>query len=108
MLRLNLANRVFTVADYFTPWDEATLDLNDTDVGAGGATLLPDQPGALYPHLLVQVGKEGTIDLINRDDMGHFNSGNDNDIVQTLPFIIGGVWGSPHLLEQHGLLRRPV
>jgi hypothetical protein len=95
VLRLNLANRVFTVADYFTPWDEATLDLNDTDVGAGGATLLPDQPGALYPHLLVQVGKEGTIDLINRDDMGHFNSGNDNDIVQTLPFIIGGVWGSP-------------
>jgi hypothetical protein len=45
--------------------------------------------------LLVQVGKEGTIDLINRDDMGHWHSGNDSQIVQTLPFIIGGVWGAP-------------
>ena len=83
----------FAVSDYFTPWDEQTLDNNDSDVAAGGVVLLPDQPGTTYPHLLIQVGKEGTIDLLNRDDLGHFNTGNDNDIVQTLPFAIGGVWG---------------
>lgn len=95
VMRLNLANRVFTLADYFTPWDQQTLDANDSDVGSGGALLLPDQPGAQYPHLLVQVGKEGTIDLINRDNMGGFHSGNDDQIVQTLPMIIGGIFGNP-------------
>ena len=56
--------------------------------------LLPDQSGP-YPHLLLQAGKEGTIDLINRDNMGHFHSGDDDQIVQTLPFIIGGEFGGP-------------
>jgi outer membrane protein assembly factor BamB len=85
----------FTVNDYFTPWDEQTLDDNDDDVASGGVLLLPDQPGLPYPHLLVQVGKEGTIDLVNRDNMGHWQSGSDSQIVQTLPFAIGGVWGAP-------------
>ncbi len=95
VLRMNLANRVFTLADYFTPWDQLDLDNNDTDVGSGGVLLLPDQPGAQYPHLLVQVGKEGTIDVVNRDNMGKFHSGNDDQIVQTLPTIIGGIFGNP-------------
>ena len=88
-------NKRFTVADYFTPWDQQTLDENDTDVGSGGIVLLPDQPGKPYPHLLVQAGKEGTIDLVNRDNMGHFHSGNDSQIVQTIPFAIGELWGAP-------------
>lgn len=94
VLRLTWSGSGIAAADYFTPWDQQTLDDNDTDVDAGGVVLLPDQSGQ-YPHLLVQVGKEGTIDLINRDNMGHWHSGNDDQIVQTLPFIIGGVWGAP-------------
>ncbi len=95
ILRLQQVGTTLTLADYFTPWDQQTLDEDDIDVGSGGVTLLPDQPGAPYPHLLVQVGKEGTIDLVNRDNMGHFHSGNDDQIVQTLPMAIGGVWGAP-------------
>jgi hypothetical protein len=83
----------FAVSDYFTPWDQQTLDNNDSDVASGGVVLLPDQPGTTHPHLLMQVGKEGTIDLIDRDNMGHFHAGNDSQIVQTLPFAIGGIWG---------------
>ena len=94
VLRLTWSGSGFSVADYFSPWDQETLDDNDTDVNSGGVVLLPDQCGP-YPHLLLQVGKEGTIDLINRDNMGHWHSGNDDQIVQTLPFIIGGVWGGP-------------
>jgi hypothetical protein len=83
------------LSDYFTPWDQQTLDEIDNDFGSGGTMLLPDQPGTTYPHLLIIVGKEGTIDLVNRDNMGHFHSGSDNQIVQTLPYAIGGVWGAP-------------
>jgi hypothetical protein len=87
--------RGIALADYFTPWNQQTLDYNDSDFGSGGAMLIPDQPGTTYPHLLVQVGKEGTIDLVNRDNMGHWHSGSDSQIVQTLPYAIGGIWGSP-------------
>jgi outer membrane protein assembly factor BamB len=95
VMRFTPTGASINLVDYFTPWDESMLDVYDTDVGSGGILLLPDQPGSPYPHLLVQVGKEGTIDLINRDDMGHFHAGNDDQIVQTLPFVIGGVWGAP-------------
>jgi len=100
IMRLSWTGNQPTVEDYFTPWDQGWLDSKDWDVGAGGAMLLPDQPGAPYPHLLIQAGKEGTIDLIDRDKMGHFNPGGDNQIVQTLPRIIvgsglGGYWGAP-------------
>ena len=84
-----------SLRDYFTPWNQQSLDQNDSDFGSGGAMLLPDQPGTPYPHLLIQVGKEGTIDLVNRDNMGHFHSGSDSQIVQTLRYAIGGIWGSP-------------
>jgi len=95
VLRLTWSGSGIAAADYFTPWDQQTLDDMDSDVSSGGVVLLPDQIGSQYPHLLVQVGKEGTIDLINRDNMGHWHSGNDDQIVQTLPFIIGGEFGGP-------------
>ena len=94
VMRFTWSSMGIKVADYFTPYDQQHLDETDTDLGSGGVVLLPDQSGQ-YPHLLIQVGKEGTIDLINRDNMGHWHQGNDDQIVQTLPFVIGGVWGGP-------------
>ena len=88
-------NMSITVSDYFTPWDQQTLDDNDYDLGSGDAVLLPDQPGTPYPHLLVQAGKEGTIDLVNRDNMGHWHSGDDSQIVQTIPYAISSNFNSP-------------
>jgi chitodextrinase len=72
-----------SILDYFTPHDQGTLDSGNIDLGAGGIVLLPDQPGT-HPHLMVSAGKNGTIDLIDRDDMGHYKAGNDDQIVQTL------------------------
>jgi hypothetical protein len=95
ILRLSWSGNNPVVQDYFTPWDQGWLDSYDWDVGSGGILLLPDQPGAHYPHLLVQAGKEGTIDLVNRDNMGHFNGGGDTQIVQTLPLILTQYWGTP-------------
>ncbi len=95
ILRLNWSNDSFTLEDYFTPWDYQPLWDFDTDLGSGGVMLIPDQPGTTYPHLLVQAGKEGTIDLLNRDNMGHWHAGDDSQILQTIPHVLNGVWGTP-------------
>ena len=74
-----------SVRDYFTPHDQDTINTNNLDLGAGGLVLLPDQPGA-HPHLLVGAGKNGTIYLVDRDNLGGYSaSGNTN--VQTLANI---------------------
>jgi chitodextrinase len=78
-------NPVTGVVDYFTPYDQATLDSNNLDLNAGGMVLLPDQPGA-HPHLLISAGKNGTIYLVDRDNMGRYDS-TTNRNVQTLENI---------------------
>jgi hypothetical protein len=90
VLKLHYSNGSFTVADYFTPYDQQNMDNMDLDLGSGGVILLPDQTGA-HPHELVTSGKTGTIYLLDRDDMGGFNSvnQNDNQIVQPIPGALG-------------------
>ena len=73
-----------TVVDYFTPYNQSNLSANNLDLGSAGPVLLVDQTGGPYPHLLVSAGKGGTIYVINRDNMGHYNSNSDNQIVQEL------------------------
>jgi hypothetical protein len=86
----------FTVADYFTPADQSSLDGSDTDLGSGGLVLLPDQPaGSPHLHLLAQSGKEGTLYLVDRDKMGNYNPNSNNQIVQNIPGANGGMWSSP-------------
>jgi hypothetical protein len=78
-----------TVLDYFTPHDQMNMANLDLDLGSGGPLLLPDQSGP-YPHLLVTAGKTGTIYLVNRDKMGHYNPNDDSQIPQALANIIPG------------------
>jgi hypothetical protein len=56
--------------------------------------LLPEQPGP-YPDLAVAIGKEGSIYLLNRDNLGKYDPSGDTQVVQELPNAIGGVWGMP-------------
>jgi hypothetical protein len=83
------------------------MALNDLDLGSGGPILLPDEAGsAAHPHLMLGIGKEGTIYLLDRDNLGQF-SPTTNNIVQTLPMATSGVWGSPayfnHLVYFQGV-----
>jgi hypothetical protein len=58
--------------------------------------LLPDSVGSTaHPHLLVGCGKEGSIYLVDRDQMGHYNPTDNSQIVQFLPSVIHGSWGNP-------------
>ncbi len=74
-----------TVVDWFTPSDEATLSSQDLDLDSGGPLIPPDQSGS-FPHEIINAGKEGTVYVVNRDNMGHFNSSKDQ-VVQELVHI---------------------
>ena len=58
----------------FTPNVQATLDEQDLDLGSGGLLILPTQTAGNYPHLAVQAGKQGTFYLLNRDNLGGYNT----------------------------------
>jgi hypothetical protein len=97
-------NNGLTLVDYFTPFNQSTLNGFDQDLGSGAALILPDSAGtATHPHLLVAAGKSGEghvtpggkIYLIDRDNMGRFNAAGDTQIVQVLTNAIGGSYSTP-------------
>ena len=73
-------------SDYFTPYDQRDMDVENGDLGSSGPILLPDQPGQ-YPHLLFAAAKNGAIYLLDRDNMGQFQSTSNSQIVQYLPHL---------------------
>jgi hypothetical protein len=94
-IRLSTTNGL-AVADYFTPHDQASLAAGDSDLGSGGPVLLPDLVGsASHPHLIVGAGKQGTIFLVDRDNMGHFNAAGDTQIVQFVGSAVGASFATP-------------
>lgn len=96
ILRIDSSSGSFGVSDYFTPYNQGALNNGDTDLGSGGVLLLPNQPvGSPHQQLLLQAGKEGSIYLVDRTAMGHFNSKDNSQIVQFIPFAVGGMWAMP-------------
>jgi hypothetical protein len=88
VFRLTQSGNSLHVADWFTPWNQAFLLQNDLDLN-DAVLLLPDQPGP-HPHLALAVGKEGTIYLLDRDNMGKYCASctaGDTQIVQELPQV---------------------
>ena len=95
-MKLSTASNRLAVADYFTPYNQASLAASDADLGSGGPMLLPDAVGSTsHPHLIIGAGKEGKIYLVDRDNMGHYNTANDDQIVQEVPGAIGSAFESP-------------
>jgi hypothetical protein len=94
---LKLLTPSLSVSDYFTPFDQQTLAAGDTDLGSGAAVVLPDisdTTGTIH-HFLVAAGKDSRLYLLDRDNLGKFNSGGDL-IYQELPTgtLPGGTWSS--------------
>ncbi len=94
-MKLSPAAGAMTWVDYFTPYDQAQMATNDLDLGSGGMMLLPDQPAPSPTRLAIGAGKTGTIYLVNRDNMGHFQPNNNNQIVQWLQNALAEVEGTP-------------
>jgi uncharacterized protein (TIGR03437 family) len=85
-----------SVLDYFTPFNYSSLNPRDLDTGSAGVALLGDEAGsAAHPHLMAGAGKEGRLYLIDRDNPGKWRAGGDDQIVQSIPNAIGGLFGNP-------------
>ena len=96
------------VSDYFAPFNQACLDGRDDDLSSGGVLLLPNQRSG-HPHVLVAIGKEGRVYVIEREHMGHFTADphltcntveekrvNVDKILQELPpLTVGRLFGIP-------------
>jgi hypothetical protein len=92
-------------SQFFAPSNAPTLDQNDEDLGSGGPVALPTEyfGTAAHPHLVVQVGKDGRVFLIDADNMGGYRQGpgKKDAVLQTLgPFA--GVWGHPAVYGGQG------
>ena len=81
-----------SLVDYFTPSTAATLFLNDTDLGSAGPVVLPPMPGTTK-SLLLHGGKNGTMYLVNRGNMGGFKT--TDQVVQEFPATANGMFTSP-------------
>ena len=91
------ADGSLTSADFFSPSNAPTMDLNDTDLGAGGPIALPSTFGTTaHPNLLVQAGKDGRVFLLDRDNLGGRSQGaGGTDAVLGITGPFQGQWGHP-------------
>lgn len=91
--------------DFFSPSNAPILGLIDADLGSGGPTALPNGffGTAGHPHLLVQIGKDGRLFLLDRDNLGGRNQGaNGTDKVLGTFGPYEGVWGHPAVYGGQG------
>ncbi|GAA0400674.1 hypothetical protein [Streptomyces luteireticuli] len=70
-----------TVADWFSPFDNAALDAADLDLGSAGPLLVPGT------RLLLGGGKTSKFYLLDTRSLGHFHAGSDSQIVQSFPVV---------------------
>src|SRR6202035_4624438 len=91
-------NSTLSLTDWFTLFDQATMNTSDADLGAGGAAILADLPSAPVQHLMIGGGKSGSgsageLYVLNRDAMGHLE-GAGTPIVQKFP-VLRAVFATP-------------
>ncbi|PYT82151.1 MAG: pyrrolo-quinoline quinone [Acidobacteria bacterium] len=94
-VRLSTASGL-TVGDYFTPFNTNAEDSADEDFGSAGPLLLPDVVDAngVTRHLAVGAGKDGNLYVLNRDNLGQFNSTR-NSVYQQFSLSSGENQSSP-------------
>jgi hypothetical protein len=98
IVKISTAQNSVSVADYFTMSNTVSESTNDTDFGSGGEMLLPDvtDSNGTVHHLAVGAGKDTNLYVVDRDNMGKFNTANDSAIYQEIDGALsGGVWSSP-------------
>ena len=75
------------VLDYFAPYNFATYDAGDIDLGSASIMVVPYQNGA-HPHELVVCGKPTPVYVLDRDNLGKIGTNSDN-VIQRLDNQVG-------------------
>lgn len=96
-IKLSTLGNQLAVADYFETHDGIQQSSVDTDLGAGGAMLLPDLDDGLghTMHLAIGAGKDSNLYVVNRDSMGKYDPDTDNIYQELVGALPGGVWAMP-------------
>jgi hypothetical protein len=79
--------------DSFTPFNQASLDSMDLDVGSSGPLLLPFTTTATQKNLLIAGSKQGTVYVLERANLGGFHTS--NQIVQSITSGVFPQYTSP-------------
>jgi hypothetical protein len=96
-IKVSIANPIHVV-DYFAMDNDVSESASDVDLGSGAPMLLPDatDAGGTVRHLAVGAGKDGHLYVVNRDDLGKFNTSSNNAVWQDLANALpGGIWSAP-------------
>ena len=96
-LKLSTTGNKLAVADYFEMANQAQENGADTDLGSGGALVLPDlmdNSGKTW-HLAAGAGKDSNIYLVDRDSMGKFSASANNIHQELAGVLAGGIWSMP-------------
>lgn len=96
-LKLSTANGKLAVADYFEMFNQSQENPSDTDLGSGGALVLPDfyDSSGDLKQLAVGAGKDQNIYVVDRNSMGKFNPSSNNIYQEIQGALAGGVFGMP-------------
>lgn len=95
-VKLGLQDGKLNVLDYWTMDNTSSESNGDIDLGSGGIMLLPDlknNAGTLL-HLAVGGGKDSNLYVVNRDNMGKFDSKSNATIYQQLS-LPGAIFSNP-------------
>jgi outer membrane protein assembly factor BamB len=81
-----------SVADYFNMFNTVSESNADTDLGSGGALVLPDliDGAGQTRHLAVGAGKDSHIYVVDRDSMGKWNATSNAQIYQDISGALSG------------------
>ncbi|HEV7968743.1 MAG TPA: immunoglobulin domain-containing protein [Candidatus Acidoferrales bacterium] len=96
-VKVSTAGGALKVADYFNMMNTVNESGSDTDLGSGGAMVLPDLPygTASILNLAVGAGKDGNLYVADRNNMGKWNASSNNVYQEIAGAVPNGVFGVP-------------
>jgi len=95
LLKLTTAGGL-AVADYFEMYNQVSENGQDLDLGSGGVVLISpkDSSGTVW-QLAIAAGKDYNIYVVDRTNMGKFNSTTNKIRQQLTGALPGGIWSMP-------------
>lgn len=100
------------VADYFEMYNQSAENGSDTDLGSGGTLLVSqkDATGKIW-QLAIGAGKDTNLYVVDRTNMGKFNSKTNNVYQELQGLLKHGVWSMPAAMNNniyYGPVNNPI